>query len=95
MRWNQLFDGTRESLLPKSHRPKTPHPNAHTEQELSWIRNYHRRTPISQYVSDTANLGQKRDIPDIPVPCTAFFSMAVLGWKTPLQKRKELEIAQV
>ena len=45
MRWNKLYDGTRESLLPKSHRPKTPHPNAHTEQELSWIRNYHRRNP--------------------------------------------------
>lgn len=45
MRWNKLYDGTRESLLPKSHRPKTPHPSAHTEQELSWIRNYHRRNP--------------------------------------------------
>ena len=40
-----LFDRTRESLLPKSHRPKTPHPNAHTEEELSRIRNYHRRIP--------------------------------------------------
>lgn len=45
MRWNKLYDGTRESLLPKSHRPKTPHPNAHTEEELKWIRNYHRRNP--------------------------------------------------
>ena len=45
MRWHKLYDGTRESLLPKSHRPKTPHPNAHTEEELSRIRNYHRRTP--------------------------------------------------
>lgn len=45
MRWNKLYDGTRESLLPKSHRPKTPHPNAHTEEELTWIRNYHRRNP--------------------------------------------------
>ena len=45
MRWNKLYDGTRESLIPKSHRPKTPHPNAHTEEELNWIRNYHRRNP--------------------------------------------------
>ena len=30
MRWNRRYDGTRESLAPKSHRPKTPHPNAHT-----------------------------------------------------------------
>lgn len=45
MRWNKLYDGTRESLLNKSHKPKTQHPNAHTEQELTWIKNYHRRNP--------------------------------------------------
>lgn len=45
MRWNKLYDGTRESLIPKSHRPHTPHPNAHTEQELKWICDYHRRNP--------------------------------------------------
>ena len=45
MRWNKNFDGSKESLLDKSHRPKTPHPNAHTEQELKWIRDLHRRNP--------------------------------------------------
>ena len=45
MRWNKLYDGTRESLIPKSHRPHSQHPNAHTEQELKWIRDYHRRNP--------------------------------------------------
>ena len=45
MRWNKQYDGTRESLMPKSHRPLTPHPNAHTEEELKWIRDYHRRNP--------------------------------------------------
>ena len=45
MRWNKLYDGTRESLIPKSHRPLTPHPNAHTEEELKWICDYHRRNP--------------------------------------------------
>lgn len=45
MRWNKQYDGTRESLLPRSHRPKTPHPNAHTETELKWIRDMHRRNP--------------------------------------------------
>ena len=43
MRWNKLYDGTRESLIPKSHRPLSPHPNAHTEEELKWIKDYHRR----------------------------------------------------
>ena len=45
MRWNKKFNGTKESLRDKSHRPKTPHPNAHTEQELKWIRDLHRRNP--------------------------------------------------
>lgn len=45
MRWNKLYDGTKESLAPKSHRPHSTHPNAHTEEELCWIRNLHRRNP--------------------------------------------------
>ena len=45
MRWNKKFDGTKESLIDKSHRPLSPHPNAHTEQELKWIENYLRRNP--------------------------------------------------
>ena len=45
MRWNKKYDGTKESLVPKSHRPLTPHPNAHTEEELKWIQDYHRRNP--------------------------------------------------
>lgn len=45
MRWNKQYDGTRTSLEAKSHRPKSPHPNAHTEQELKWIKDYHRRNP--------------------------------------------------
>ena len=45
MRWYKRYDGTRESLMPKSHRPHTPHPNAHTEEEIKWIKDYHRRNP--------------------------------------------------
>lgn len=45
MRWNKQYDGTKESLQAKSHRPLRQHPNAHTEQELKWIRDYHRRNP--------------------------------------------------
>lgn len=45
MRWNKRFDGTKDSLVDKSHKPLTPHPNAHTEEELSWIKNYIRRNP--------------------------------------------------
>lgn len=45
MRWNKKFDGSKESLLNKSHRPLSPHPNAHTDEELYWIKNYIRRSP--------------------------------------------------
>ena len=45
MRWNKQYDGTRESLTDKSHRPHSQHPRAHTEEELKWIRDYHRRNP--------------------------------------------------
>ena len=45
LRWNKKFDGTKESLLDKSHRPLSKHPNAHTDEELKWIRDYHRRNP--------------------------------------------------
>ena len=31
--------------MPKSHRPHSQHPNAHTEQEIKWIKDYHRRNP--------------------------------------------------
>ena len=45
LRWNKKFDGTKDSLVDKSHRPLSKHPNSHTEQELKWIRDYHRRNP--------------------------------------------------
>lgn len=45
MRWNKAFDGTKESLVCKSHKPLSPHPRAHTDQELKWIMDYHRRNP--------------------------------------------------
>ena len=44
-RWNKEYDGTIESITDKSHKPKTRHPNAHTNKEIRWIRNYVRRNP--------------------------------------------------
>jgi transposase InsO family protein len=44
-RWKRLYDGTAESLIPKSHRPHSPHPNSHTDIEIYWITNYMRRNP--------------------------------------------------
>lgn len=45
IRWNKKFDGTKESLIDKSHKPLTPHPNAHTELEIKWIKDLIRRNP--------------------------------------------------
>lgn len=45
MRWNRKFDGTRQSLMDKPHRPLTQHPRSHSQQELKWILDYHRRNP--------------------------------------------------
>ena len=44
-RWNRKFDGTKDSLIDKSHKPKSRHPKAHTDLELKWIQNYIRRNP--------------------------------------------------
>jgi len=43
-RLRQRYDGTPESLKPKSRRPHS-HPNQHTEEEITLINNMHRRNP--------------------------------------------------
>lgn len=45
MRWNKVYDGTIESLMDKSRRPHTPHPNSHTTEEIEKIKNLVRRNP--------------------------------------------------
>ena len=45
MRWNKKFDGTKESLQELSRRPKTPHPNSHTEEEITKIQSLIKRNP--------------------------------------------------
>lgn len=45
MRWMKRFDGTIESLMDKPKRPKTPHPNAHTAEEIKHIFDLLKRNP--------------------------------------------------
>ena len=45
LRWSKKFDGTKESLKDKSHKPLSKHPNAHTDEEIKWIKDYSRRNP--------------------------------------------------
>lgn len=44
-RWNKRFDGTKESLADKSHKPKSQHPSAHTDEEIKHIKDLIRRNP--------------------------------------------------
>ena len=64
MRWNKKFDGTKESLIDKSHRPLSKHPNAHTDTEIKWIKNLIKRNPnislCELYGKLRANYGYSR-----------------------------------
>lgn len=64
MRWNKRFDGTRLSLADKSHKPHAKHPLAHTDEEIKWIRDWHRRNPTASicemYGRLRANKGYSR-----------------------------------
>ena len=79
MRWNKRFDGTKESLMDKSHRPLSVHPNAHTKEELTWIWNYIRRTPditlCELWVKLKKNKGYKRH------PGSLYRVLRRNGWK--------------
>lgn len=79
MRWNKQYDGTRESLMPKSHKPHRQHPNAHTEEELSWIRNYHRRNPNISVCELYANSVRRRPTADTQALCTVCLSGSVIA----------------
>ena len=43
-RWMKRYDGTLQSLADRSHRPHF-HPDQHTEEKLTLIRNMRRRNP--------------------------------------------------
>ena len=78
MRWNKKFDGTKESLIDKSHRPLSKHPNAHTDEELKWIQDYHRRNPKISVCESYGSSVLIKGIPDIQAHCTAFIVVLVI-----------------
>ncbi len=65
MRWNKKFDETIESIQDKSHMSRSKYPNAHTDQEIKWIKDYHRRNPHISLCKLMANLKQIKDIQGI------------------------------
>lgn len=44
-RWKSKYNGSIDSLIDKSHKPHTTHPNSHTEEEIKHINNYLKRNP--------------------------------------------------
>ena len=65
-RWNKKYDGSPESLIDKSHRPHSRHPNAHTDEEIKWIKDLIRRNPhitlCELWIKLKRNKGYKRHI---------------------------------
>ena len=87
MRWNKQYDGSRESLAPKSHRPHTQHPNAHTEQELTWIKNLHRRNPNISVCEMYGKLRQEKAYSRHPGSLYRVFVR--LGYRTKVESTKK------
>ena len=89
MRWNRRFDGTIDSLRDRSHRPKTPHPNAHTPQEKTWIKNLIRRNPTISLIELYAKLKFQRGYQRHP--CSLFRFLRKQGfYKEKRQRRKSM-----
>ena len=75
----QKFNGTKESLMDKSHRPHSKHPNSHTEEELKWIQDYIDAIQTSQYVNYMANFVPTKDTPDIPAPSIMYTDVLAIS----------------
>ena len=87
MRWNKRYDGSRESMAPKSHRPHSPHPNAHTEKELTWIKNLHRRNPNISVCEMYGKLRQEKAYSRHPGSLYRVFVR--LGYRTKAESTKK------
>lgn len=49
-RWLKKFDGTKESLIDKSHKPLTPHPKTLSENIVKKVLNFKKRNPDASYM---------------------------------------------
>ena len=87
MRWNKRYDGSAESLAAKSHRPHHQHPNAHSQEELTWIRNLHRRNPNISVCEMYGKLRVERDYSRHPGSLYRVF--ARLGFRKQVESTKK------
>ena len=61
-RWRDRYDGTVQSLMPKSRRPKS-HPNQHAQEEIDLIMKKYRRFSyegLAQVYTEARKLGYSR-----------------------------------
>lgn len=91
MRWNRRYDGSQESLMDHSHRPLTPHPNAHTDEELRWILNLCRRNKGLSLLELYGKL-RKRGYKRHPLSLYRVFIRLGLRTKLPSTKKKSLHL---
>lgn len=89
MRWNKRYDGTRDSLVSRSHRPVSPHPNSHTSQELKWIQDYHHRNPNISICELYGKLREDKGYSRSPGSLYRVFVRLGYRKKTPSTKRRE------
>lgn len=87
MRWNKRFDGTKESLMDKSHSPLTKHPNAHTEKEIRDIKNLIRRNPNITHPELFGKL--KRDKNYTRHPASLYRMLVKLGFYSKKKEKKK------
>ena len=91
-RWIKRYDGTQESLMDHSHRPKTPHPNAHTKQEIKWISNYHRRNPNASVLEIYGKLRRDKGYSRHPNSLYRVWTRLGFRQKAPSTKKKSLHL---
>ena len=100
-RWRDRYDGTVQSLLPKSRRPKS-HPNQHTQEEIELVMKKYRKFGYeglvgrshrldSKYYADKKFKSKEELLRSIKKYNTRYnnISRKVLGFKSPNEVLKE------
>lgn len=88
MRWNKRFDGTKASLRDKFHRLITPHPNAHTQTGLKWIKDLHRRNPHISVCEMYGKLRSQKGYSRHPGSLYRIYNALGFSSKAPSTKKK-------
>lgn len=88
MRWNKRFNGDRDSLRDKSHKPLSPHSNSHTETELKCINDLHRRNPHISIFEMYGKLRSQKGYSRHPGSLYRVYKTLGFSSKAPLTKKK-------